>query len=364
MSFIFGGNSGQSYEDIQRQRKIASQLMIPRPRNAGEGLLSIADALMNRAIQKKADRGESKLKGQFNEQFGQVAPQSQAIMDLYNNPMASDGHKKVLGALMKSGVPGFSRGGVAPGGIVVVGENGPEVLQLPKGTKINPSTDNFLRNERQQNDPNYNPAMENFYRNEEQEYNPNYAPDPMNPINQIPQQQDSFDDAKAYRTADMSGIKPAGVGEEGQLNAAARSFQGFMKSLQDYESMFADGGSTAWPGLRKDKLSTAHRDLQMQMKELYNLGVLNGPDLALMEQILINPTTVGANVADKLDPVLPGNQDMEQRIPANISEVRRMMTNRTEPALQQLGIDPKSLMPGQNDPSSLSDEELLKMLGS
>lgn len=161
-------------------------------------------------------------------------------------------------------------------------------------------------------------------------------------------------DGEPYKTADMSGVEPSGVGERSQLNAAARSFQGFMKSLQDYERMFADGGSTAWPGKRKDELSTAHRDLQMLSKELYNLGVLNGPDLMLMDQILLDPTSLAGNVKDAL-----GISDMEERIPANIREVRRMMTNRMTPGLQQLGIDPQSLMP----PEDLSDEEFLKTLG-
>lgn len=175
--------------------------------------------------------------------------------------------------------------------------------------------------------------------------------------NVMPQSQNSFADSGNYRTADMTGIKPSGVGEQSQLNATARSFQGLMQSLQDYERMFENGGSTAWPGKRKDELATAHRDLQMQMKELYNLGVLNGPDLMLMDQILLDPTSIMGNVKDAF-----GIADMEERIPANIREVRRMMTNRSTPALQQLGIDPQSLMPPRNA-GEMSDDELLRALG-
>lgn len=170
--------------------------------------------------------------------------------------------------------------------------------------------------------------------------------------------QSMFDDANSFRTADMSAIPPSGVGETNQLNTAARTFQGFMKSLQDYEKTFANGGSTMWPGPRRDQLSIAHRDLQMQMKELYNLGVLNGPDLDLMNQILVDPTSVGGNIMDTL-----GIADMEQRIPQNIEQVRNLMRNRTEPALQQLGIDMDSLMPKQElDIDQMSDDQLLQML--
>lgn len=191
---------------------------------------------------------------------------------------------------------------------------------------------------------------------------PGVGVDPMGPEDwgqmrnpAIPQS--GFDDARQVQTADMSGIKPSGVGEENQLNALARSYQGMMKSLDDYEKMFSEGGSTMWPGARKDALDTAHRDLQMQMKELYNLGVLNGPDLDLMNQILLSPTSVGGNIMDAV-----GIADMEKRILDNIANVRRMMRNRTEPALQQLGMSPDQLEPKKKDLSEMSDDELLKLL--
>lgn len=135
---IFGGNTGMSYDDVQRKRKIAQQLMAQQsaPRNVGEGLHAIGRAIAGRAIEKRADRSEKKMRDQFNERFGQVAPQSQSMIDLYNNPMASEGHKKILGALMKGGVPGFSRGGVSRGGLAVVGEAGPELVELPPMSKV------------------------------------------------------------------------------------------------------------------------------------------------------------------------------------------------------------------------------------
>ncbi len=347
---IFGGNTGHTYDAVQRHRKVAQQLIAPRPRNVGQGVLSIADALLSRAIEKKADRREGAMRDKFNDQFKGVAGgQNTAIADLYSNPMASDAQKKILGALMKKGVPGLSRGGTMKrGGMAVVGEAGPELVELPAGAEVSPYNDRFWLNEQQQHNPNWNPELDKMWQIENEQTPPASQPDLLDQEMEFMKEEmreSRFDDANSYRTADMSGMAPSGVGEQNQLHSAARSYQGFMKSLQDYESMVKDGGTTAWPGLRKDKLATAHRDLQMQMKELYNLGVLNGPDLELMEQILLNPTTIPANVADALDSVLPGNQDMEQRIPANINEVRRMMRNRTEPALQQLGISPDALMP-------------------
>lgn len=141
MSFIFGGNTGQTYEDIQRKKKLAEALMMQNqtPRNVGEGIHAIGKALAGRAIERRASRAENKMRGEFEERFGQVAPQGRAMMDLYNNPMASEGHKKILGALMAKGVPGFSRGGIKrKQGLAVVGEAGPELVELPAGAKIDP----------------------------------------------------------------------------------------------------------------------------------------------------------------------------------------------------------------------------------
>ena len=45
----------------------------------------------------------------------------------------------------------------------------------------------------------------------------------------------------------------------------------------------------------EQRLNTLQRDFQMQLKELYNLGVLNGPDLALMNEIMPSATEIPAN---------------------------------------------------------------------
>lgn len=254
MAFIFGGNTGMSYDDIQRKRAMAQSLMAQTstPRNVGEGLHAIGKALAGRAMERRATRAEDKMRNEFDNQFRQIAPQqSQAILDLYSNPMASDGQKKVLGALLSKGVPGFSRGGVSRrGGIAIVGERGPEVVELPAGAQVDPlqrllgegydpgyeaplmqggryvrpiplgqnaEDDEYFRQELGDelfqkyqglppegqieflNDPANGfvaPQMNNFERNEREQYDPNYS-QPMS----------RFDDAKSYQVADLDAFK-------------------------------------------------------------------------------------------------------------------------------------------------------------
>lgn len=63
------------------------------------------------------------------------------------------------------------------------------------------------------------------------------------------------------------------------------------------------------------RIETKYRNMLMQAKEAYNLGVLNGPDLTILEQIIYNPTTVKGMVIGK------------EGIDAQASELDRIMAN-------------------------------------
>lgn len=60
-SYIFGGNTNMSYEQIQRQRDIANELLranMSTPQNVGEGLSAIGRALAAKAIDKRTSRAD------------------------------------------------------------------------------------------------------------------------------------------------------------------------------------------------------------------------------------------------------------------------------------------------------------------
>lgn len=98
MSTIFGGNTGMTYEQVQRQRKIADQLISNNrtPRNVGEGLSAIGNALAYRGITKRADKRDSELRGEYNDMasgvfggmFGGPAPTSGGAGGTYTPPEA------------------------------------------------------------------------------------------------------------------------------------------------------------------------------------------------------------------------------------------------------------------------------------
>lgn len=71
-SFIFGKGTPWTYEQLQKKRAIAEALAMSNmgtPRNVGEGLTAIGRALAFRNINKKADKRDAELKGEFDSQF-------------------------------------------------------------------------------------------------------------------------------------------------------------------------------------------------------------------------------------------------------------------------------------------------------
>lgn len=76
MSFIFGGNTGQSYEQIQARRRMAESMMANRgtPRTVGEGLNDFSSKIAGALIAKRADKddaaNEAKASEMFNGIFG------------------------------------------------------------------------------------------------------------------------------------------------------------------------------------------------------------------------------------------------------------------------------------------------------
>ena len=163
-------------------------------------------------------------------------------------------------------------------------------------------------------------------------------------------------DDGATQVADLAGIGPEdfGASQEKSIQDAAFSFRTLMKGMDAYEADLNSDDIPVFPSERKDRLSTAHRNLQMQMKELYNLGVLNGPDLDLMNQILIDPAKVSSHVVEFF-----GGPTVEERLKSNLTQVRSMITNLVEPKLTAAEIDIDQLAPKRQ----LSDEEFLESLG-
>jgi hypothetical protein len=76
MSFIFGGDTPWTYEQMVQKRRVADALMAKQmgqaPRNVGEGLHAIGNALAIRGINKRADARDGELRAESEARFDDI----------------------------------------------------------------------------------------------------------------------------------------------------------------------------------------------------------------------------------------------------------------------------------------------------
>jgi hypothetical protein len=72
------------------------------------------------------------------------------------------------------------------------------------------------------------------------------------------------------------------IGAQNTVNA--------IKEFRDSLSSFTT--TDALNPTKRADIQAKYRNMQLQAKEAYNLGVLNGPDLTIIEQLVVDPTTM------------------------------------------------------------------------
>jgi len=128
LSFSFGGSSGVTQEQLQRQQQLARALMqqaTRTPRNAGEGIGAIGNALLYRMMDGRVQRGEAdfaKATQQMGEQPDMIggAPTPEAAIGGGVSP-------EIMQALMG----GKQGGGQAPAGAMMSGGGQAEIAGGP-----------------------------------------------------------------------------------------------------------------------------------------------------------------------------------------------------------------------------------------
>ena len=66
-------------------------------------------------------------------------------------------------------------------------------------------------------------------------------------------------------------------------------------AFNTYRTELSKHGTKLVPGKAHATLSGAHKNLLLETKELFKLGVLAGPDMDLMEAVLMDPTSIKGN---------------------------------------------------------------------
>ena len=82
----------------------------------------------------------------------------------------------------------------------------------------------------------------------------------------------------------------------------AQMFDSVDGSLDVYLDVFSKTGTQILPNEKQFELQSAYTEVQMQLKDLYELGVLAGPDLDLITNVAADPTSFKAAYVEKYGP--------------------------------------------------------------
>lgn len=176
--------------------------------------------------------------------------------------------------------------------------------------------------------------------------------------------------------ADLMALKRSGKGDSPEARAMERQIAAsgggftdketlrkgklklanFSDVLDRYEGLIDKFGAEIMPGPDKRTLGATRTELLLEAKELFNLGVLNGPDLELMERIISNPTTVGAKVAEVASDVLGSDVGGRKTFKAEIKVLRdkvkqvgkRLIESFGGTAIEQTGLPTNSAFDEMN----------------
>lgn len=143
--------------------------------------------------------------------------------------------------------------------------------------------------------------------------------------------------AMPAQTFDFGGatatVTPGGPSatERQKLNSAIEGAATLVNALDDYKSSFTDAGlgerAASVAGMNTPlNTSFSNAALLAKGEELYNLGVLNGPDLDIIRRTLADPSTVRGAATDSTD------------VSASVKKVTDLIQNRISAKQMQMGL--------------------------
>jgi hypothetical protein len=122
--------------------------------------------------------------------------------------------------------------------------------------------------------------------------------------------------------------------QQKQVTGAQNTVNAITEFTKELESFDPRSFASLSPSARS-KIQTKYRNMQLQAKEAYNLGVLNGPDLTIIEQLVADPTAIRGAAIGKAG------------IDAQAQELKRIVTDMGNVA----SMKPKTVTGGAAQPN-------------
>lgn len=127
------------------------------------------------------------------------------------------------------------------------------------------------------------------------------------------------------------GFQVTSAGAANEQQQKQRVFRNMQSALDGLEAKLKSGGSAVIPSEDADELGTLYQNVLLQSKEMYNLGVLNGPDYLIMQRILRDPTSLVGRAR-----AFGSGKKQAERVLAQLERVRHILgdfqQNATPPA--------------------------------
>lgn len=125
-------------------------------------------------------------------------------------------------------------------------------------------------------------------------------------------------------------------------------------AIATYRQQLKDVGVELWPTKGKVLLSGAYNNVMLQAKEIAKLGVLNGPDMGIIEGIVGNPTSAKSGLLNfmgtRSNNLMAGLDQYDQMIDRMRSRLDANYLNAPEPQNNNNNFPPGFEFPPSNQP--------------
>lgn len=135
---------------------------------------------------------------------------------------------------------------------------------------------------------------------------------------------------------------------------AEQTFRNLETQFDKYQSLLGRVGTEVLPGKDKNELNTRRTQILLELKTLNELGAITGPDMDLMNALVLDPTTPVNALRDAWAKVTGGATAGQQAI-SNIDVLRDIAQDRIKAAQGGLAAPEPTTSP---DPNALTIEEL------
>jgi hypothetical protein len=106
--------------------------------------------------------------------------------------------------------------------------------------------------------------------------------------------------------------------QRNKLATAQKTYKQLTDQITNYAQSVSQGVATL-PGPERDKVKTQREQIKLQLKNLYELGAITGPDEGILDNLIFDPTSTTSRMAG----LVPGIDSPEQRALANLEVLKQ-----------------------------------------